>query len=81
MKDEYKIQQRLFIGNLIKELRISAHKNLKELSDEICVKESTLKRIEDGKFSFDADILFLIFHKLQVKLEINGKPINLQAEF
>ena len=63
-----KYLQRLFIGNLIKDLRISKNKILKELSDAIVIKENTLKRIEYGKFSFDADLLFLSFKKLQIKL-------------
>ena len=29
------------------------------MSDAIVIKENTLKRIEYGKFSFDADLLFL----------------------
>lgn len=75
MEDKY--LQRLFIGNLIKDLRISKNKNLKELSEEILIKENTLKRIEEGKFSFDADLLFLIFKKLKIKLVIDNKQIDI----
>lgn len=75
MEDKY--LQRLFIGNLIKDLRITKNKSLEELSQEISLKENTLKRIEEGKFSFDADLLFLIFKKMQIKLEIDGKQIDI----
>lgn len=75
MEDRY--LQRLFVGNLIKELRINKGKTLKELSEEILIKENTLKRMEEGKFSFDADLLFLLFKKLKIKLEIDNNQIYL----
>jgi transcriptional regulator with XRE-family HTH domain len=74
---EEKNYNRIYIGNLIKDLRISKNKNLKELSEEISGKENTLKRIEEGKFSFDVDLLFLILKKLQLTLEIDGKKIDI----
>lgn len=74
---EEKYLKRLFIGNLIKELRISKRISEKELSKEIHIKENTLKRIEEGKFAFDADLLFLIFKKLQIELKIDDKKINI----
>ena len=58
MEDKY--LYRIFIGNLIKDLRISKNKSLKKLSEELLINENTLQRIEDGKFSFDADLFFLI---------------------
>lgn len=69
--------QRLKLGNLIKELRLKKGKTLKDLSAELTVKENTLKRIEEGKFSFDTDIFLLILKKLEVKIEIDSKEIDL----
>lgn len=74
MEDKY--LYRIFIGNLIKDLRISKNKSLKKLSEELLINENTLKRIEDGKFSFDADLFFLILKKMQIKIEVEGKKID-----
>lgn len=74
MEDKY--LYRIFIGNLIKDLRISKNISLKKLSEELLINENTLKRIEDGKFSFDVDLLFLILKKMQIKIEVEGKKID-----
>lgn len=74
MEDKY--LYRIFIGNLIKDLRISKNKSLKKLSEELLINENTLKRIEDGKFSVDADLFFLILKKMQIKIEVEGKKID-----
>lgn len=74
MEDKY--LYRIFIGNLIKDLRISKNISLKKLSEELLINENTLKRIEYGKFSFDVDLLFLILKKMQIKIEVEGKKID-----
>ena len=77
MVNDDKIKMRIEIGNLIKYLRNNSGLSVDEFSKKIDIKENTLQRIEQGKFSIDADLLFIIFKKLNCSVGINGKDLKL----
>jgi transcriptional regulator with XRE-family HTH domain len=77
MINENKQEARNKIANLIKELRLLNELSHSELAEKIAIKENTLQRIEQGKFSLNAELLFLILKNLGCSIVVKGKDFKL----
>lgn len=63
------IQNRVIIGDRIRELREKKNMGIAELSFKSAIQFSTLRRIEQGKFAADLDVLTKIAQGLGMKLD------------
>lgn len=77
MELEDKIIIRTQLASLIKRFRELNGISLAELANKIDVKEHTLIRIEQGKFSINAELLWLILKNLDCTIVVNQKEFKL----
>ncbi len=77
MEYEIKIENRMEIVKLIKQFRELKKISHADLADKIGIKENTMFRIEQGKFSLNAELLFLILKNLGCSIVVEGKEFKL----
>lgn len=72
MKKENLQEKRINVGKLIEILRLKNGFSQSVLAEKVGVKQNTILRIEQGKFSPNTDLFFLIFDCLDTPIIING---------
>lgn len=68
--EQNKNEERLRIGNRIKELRVKKNIDAKALAQRVGIDASNLSRIEKGHYSVGFDILAKIANALEAKVDI-----------
>lgn len=74
---EDKLKVRTELALLIKQLRELKGISQAELANKIAIKEYTMIRIEQGKFSINAELLLLIFKNLECTIVVKEKEFKL----
>lgn len=75
MTKEILHEKRIIIGKLIEILRLKSGFTQSDLAEKVGIKQNTILRIEQGKFSPNTDLFFLIFDCLDAPIIINGLKI------
>jgi DNA-binding XRE family transcriptional regulator len=77
MELEDKIIVRTHLALLIKQFRELNGISQAELANKIGIKEYTMIRIEQGKFSINAELLLLILKNLECTIFVNEKEFKI----
>ncbi len=68
-------QKRNKVAEIIQTMRVQKGMMQTELAERVGVTQNTISRIELGRFSPNADLLYLILDCLDLPLTINSKSI------
>lgn len=68
-------EKRNKVAEIIQTARVQKGFSQQQLADRVNVSANTISRIEIGKFSPNADLLYLILDCLDLPLTINSKSI------
>lgn len=71
------MENRKKVANLIRNIREVNGFSHSEFAERVGIRENTLKRIEEAKFSFSAELLITFLEKVDCSILVKGKEIKL----